>query len=101
MAEKVKCKGIDRDRNVCRRYELNNSGFCRFHQYMVEYDVDMMKNLSLCSGCKKMYYLPNGGTCIKCKTRVKKKKPVVKCKKDGCKNKRSVKNIYCGNILML
>jgi hypothetical protein len=68
---------------------------------MKDYTDDMLTKLSLCSGCKKMYYLDGDTkTCDNCKARkvvnnAKAKQNAVPCSKDGCNNKRSVENEYC------
>jgi hypothetical protein len=70
---------------------------------MKDYTDDMLTKLTKCSGCRKLYYL-DGDTksCDKCKARSINKNTSVKqnavpCSKDGCKNKRSVENIYCNS----
>ncbi len=72
--DKNKCNGIDRNKEPCR-----NSGtidgigtgvkFCKFHEYMKVYTKDMMDNLTICSGCRKNYYMPNQKMCGSCKGR--------------------------------
>lgn len=96
-----KCNGKDRKNESCRNSSLENSDFCKYHQYMENYTVEMLNNLTQCKGCKKQYYLPNGGTCDKCKTRgevnrTKQRDVVVVCKKEGCKFKKSTENDFCG-----
>jgi hypothetical protein len=69
---------------------------------MNEYTDDMLANLTLCSGCKKMNHFENDDrTCEKCKERgkierKKLKEKIVLCKKEGCKFKKSKENNYCG-----
>ena len=95
------CLAIDRNSNQCRNYGCNESRFCKFHQYMNDYTDEMLANLTICSGCKKSYYLENGRKiCNVCKERSKsnvekRKETVVFCGKDGCKFKRSEANKYC------
>ena len=68
---------------------------------MSDYTDEMMANQTICSGCKKSYYLPDGvKTCSNCKERVKQSKittreAVVLCASDACKFKRSEENKYC------
>ena len=68
---------------------------------MCDYTDEMIANQSICSGCKKSYYLPDGiKTCSNCKERGKQskitaKEAVVLCASDNCKFKRSIENIYC------
>ena len=95
------CLAIDRNSNQCRNYGCNESRFCKFHQYMNDYTDEMLANLTICSSCKKSYYLENGRKiCNGCKERSKsnsekRKETVVLCGKDGCKFKRSEANKYC------
>jgi len=68
---------------------------------MSDYTDEMIANQSICSGCKKSYYLPDGiKTCSNCKERGKQskitaKEAVVLCASDKCKSKRSIENMYC------
>ncbi len=59
----------------------------------------MLDHLTLCTGCKKMYYFGDSTylTCNACNSREKPtKKEVVMCGSEGCKFQRSVENKYCG-----
>ena len=95
------CLAIDRNRHGCRCNAINDSRFCKNHAYMCDYTDEMIANQSICSGCKKSYYLPNGiKTCSNCKERGKQskltaKETVVLCASDKCKSKRSIENTYC------
>lgn len=97
----TKCLAIDRNNNGCRCNALNESRFCKNHSYMSEYTDEMLSQLSICSGCKKSYYLHEGvKTCTNCKERGKQSKIVAKetvvlCASDKCKFKRSTENQYC------
>jgi hypothetical protein len=68
---------------------------------MSDYTDEMIENQTICSGCKKSYYLPDGAkTCSNCKERGKQskitaKETVVLCASENCKFKRSVENKYC------
>ncbi len=98
---KTKCLGKDRNNDPCRNNIYNNTKFCELHDYMCEYSDDMLNNLTLCSGCKKMYYLSNTKICVKCKNRklvnkLKEKQEIILCKKEGCNYKQSEENEYCG-----
>jgi hypothetical protein len=96
----MKCLAKDRHNDSCRNKQINSTSFCKLHQYMCNYSQEMMNNLQLCKGCKKMYCFENANikTCDNCKTRDKSKykKEIVLCKKDGCKFKKSDENLYCG-----
>lgn len=102
--EKIKCLGKDRNNDYCRNNRIDGTRFCKFHEYLSEYSDDMLNNLTLCSGCKKMYYLVGTKSCDKCKNRgnlnrikdKEEKQEKVLCKKDGCKYEKSEENEYCG-----
>jgi len=97
----TKCLAIDRNNNGCRCNALNESRFCKNHSYMSDYTDEMMANQTMCSGCKKSYYLPDGvKTCSNCKERVKQskittKEAVMLCASNACKFKHSDENKYC------
>lgn len=69
----VKCLGKDRNMNPCRCTALveSNSRFCKNHQYMEMYTDEQLQTLTLCSGCKKAYYMENKKICEKCNDRGK------------------------------
>lgn len=97
----TKCLAIDRNNNGCRCNSLKDTQFCKTHSYMSEYTDEMLSQLSICSGCKKSYYLHEGvKTCSNCKERGKQSKIVAKetvvlCASDKCKFNRSTENQYC------
>lgn len=98
----MKCLAKDRYNDNCRNCMLQDSRFCKYHQYMNDYDDTMLSKLELCSSCLKMYYF-EGTTkiCEKCKNRrianrQKTRENRILCMKSGCKFKRSVENVYCG-----
>lgn len=99
----MKCFGKDRNLKTCRNFAIagpNGDGrFCKFHAYMESYTPEMLENLSLCGGCRKMkYFIGEIRTCDTCRSRDKSiyKKPVVLCANAGCSFQRSVENAYCG-----
>ena len=97
----MKCKGIDRNNNSCRKYAINNDNFCKLHEYLKNYTDDMIKNMKLCSGCNKWIYLKPGEICGFCVIgRKQRKDKQIKCKKDTCKSK-SLQNGYCGKHKIL
>ena len=96
----TKCSAIDRTLKCCRCNVINDTNFCKKHDYMVDYTEEMLSNLQICSGCKKSYYIPDGKTCTNCRTRGKQNKlltreKVVLCANTGCTFKRSTDNMYC------
>jgi|694.fasta_scaffold128163_2 hypothetical protein len=101
------CIAPDRNNKQCRNYNLQDSRFCTFHQYMNEYTEDMMKSLTQCSTCLHHFYIPGFKTCEKDRKRgenirEKKKEEIILCKyynekdKKQCTFKKSDKNDYCG-----
>ena len=94
----MKCLSKDRNSNGCRNHSIDNSRFCKLHQYMNEYTDSMLEQLRLCSGCSKMHYMTDTKyvTCEGCRTREKPKSNVVLCKSNNCKFKKSDENDYCG-----
>ncbi len=93
----MKCLAKDRYNDNCRNHMLKESRFCKYHQYMNDYDDTMLSKLELCSSCLKMYYFEgNTKICEKCKNRSiinrqKSRENRVLCTKSGCKFKRSVR----------
>ena len=96
----TKCNAIDRNLKGCRCNTINDTRFCKKHDYMGDYTEEMLSNLQICSGCKKSYYLPEGKTCLSCRDRGKKtvqrnRENVTLCANKGCVFKRSEENSYC------
>jgi hypothetical protein len=97
----TKCLAKDRNNDNCRNNQLDTSKFCKLHQYMNDYSEKMLDELTICSGCKKMHYLPDSKQCEKCKERgsicrIKHKNEKVFCKKNECNFEKSTDNDYCG-----
>ena len=100
-AKPIKCLGKDRNMNPCRCSALTgiNSRFCKNHQYMETYTDEQLQKLTLCSGCKKAYYMESK-ICEKCNDRGKinrneAKSSLVLCAVEKCNSKRSEQNKYC------
>ena len=96
----IKCSAIDRNLKGCRCNTINDTLFCKKHDYMIDYTKEMLSNLQICSGCNKSYYLPDGKTCSSCRDRGKKnqkinRENIVLCANNGCVFKRSNENSYC------
>jgi hypothetical protein len=98
------CKGITQNGKDCRKNVLNDTEFCKNHEYMKDYTDEMLKDMEKCSGCKNRYYGLNGKICDKCKNRKKNKKTeddceseksLNKCQAEKCKNKKYGKTDYC------
>lgn len=101
MLRMSKCLAIDRYYAGCRNNSICESRFCKLHQYMNDYTVEMLEKLDLCGGCKKAYWFEGETkTCVNCRergkiNRLKTKESIVLCNKEGCKFKRSTENEYC------
>ncbi len=98
----MKCLAKDRHNDNCRNHIIQDSRFCKYHQYMNAYDDTMLSKLELCSSCLKMYYFEGSAKiCEKCTNRgianrQKARENKILCIKSGCTFKRSVENAYCG-----
>jgi hypothetical protein len=97
-----KCKGLDRYGDQCKKNKLENIDYCKFHEYLLNYNSEELEILSLCKGCLKWKYLENNNkTCNDCKNRgeqnnIKHKNNKILCKKEGCKYEKLDENSYCG-----
>jgi hypothetical protein len=97
----MRCLAKDRNNNGCRNHTINDTRFCKFHDYMIHYTDEMIENSKICSGCKKLINIKeNEKTCDKCRGRVKERRNefrenIILCKKDGCKFKRADEKGYC------
>lgn len=98
------CVGLGYNGDQCRNHILNDeTKYCKLHQYMNNYTEAMIKQLTLCSGCRKYQYCEGFSTCENCRKRKADKRKemseqIIKCKKEGCHN--NVKeNGYCGKHL--
>ena len=50
------CDAKDRTDNQCSKYKLNDSNYCKLHDYYNNYTEDEKQNVKICSGCKKQKY---------------------------------------------
>ena len=101
-----KCSGKDRHGDCCRNYVINDTKYCKYHEYMVDFTDDDIVKLKLCKACQKWKLIePDRQQCLSCyeirktyiaELREKEKSEIVLCKRDGCKNKKSETNDYCG-----
>lgn len=100
---KEKCGGKDRNDNECRNDTISGLKYCKYHEYMKDYTVDMLNNMSYCLGCRKKYYKPGEKLCITCRNRNEKNKnnkfeadnrPI--CKRACCDYKVKNGEEYCG-----
>jgi hypothetical protein len=98
----IKCKGKDRNGELCRNYPTGENSFCSYHIYLSEYTSEQLQHLQFCKGCNKWKELSEGkNQCMSCgergkEIRAKLKNEVVLCKSDGCTFKKSDENDYCG-----
>ena len=97
-----KCKALDRHSNRCILTNLDNIDYCKFHEYLLNYNTEQLNNLQLCKGCLKWKFFEGDiKTCEECKirgkqNRIKKSNNKILCKKEGCKFEKSNDNEYCG-----
>jgi len=95
------CLAIDRNLEDCRRHRIGETQFCNLHQYMSQYSEEMIANQTICSTCRKAYYLEDGRkVCDGCRERskmnaIKIREQVILCGKTGCNFKKSEENNYC------
>ena len=75
-AKVVKCIGISRNNTQCDNKPTNNTKYCNFHQYMVNYTDEQISQMIICSTCKMCKYNEidketndHYKTCAKCRTR--------------------------------
>ncbi len=80
-----KCGGIDRNYNQCRNDAINETAFCKYHDYMTEYTEEEISDLELCSGCKMMKYLGKYRTCEICQDRGDDNRQIDRVNKIPCK----------------
>jgi hypothetical protein len=102
------CSGKNRNNELCNK--RCEDKYCQFHEYLKDYNEEMLNNLTICKACIKWKYLPNGGVCEVCKERSKKSKEKVKVEENikickfidekniSCtfKEDLELKNGYCG-----
>ena len=69
---------------------------------MNTYDANQLSSLSICTGCRKAFYLPNIKICDTCKSRCETKRREVQtirlqnlCERENCKYKKSGDTSYC------
>ena len=98
-----KCQGKDRHMNDCRyNAQDENTKFCKNHQYMNAYDANQLASLSICTGCKKAFYLQNQKICNGCRDRSKQKNKKMRevhlqnlCEHEKCQYKKYGDTSYC------
>ena len=99
-----KCLGKDRHMNPCKfKVQHEETKFCKNHQYMNMYTDTQLESLTICTGCKKAYYLENQKICDVCKSRSKvvreQQSQVIQpgqiCQHEPCKNKKYKDTSYC------
>ncbi len=97
-----KCGWKDRHMNNCRAVPLDDTDFCKNHQYVIDYTDEMKNESKLCKGCNKVKYLSNG--CDVCKERSLKHREIHKQTKNICMGFvdgvpcvfEALENGYCG-----
>ena len=97
----MKCFAKDRNENPCRNKAINDTRFCKCHQYVCDYTDEMLQQSRICSRCHMMCYMEDDGKiCSKCRDRGKEnrlaiRETVAMCKKEGCKFKQYDEHGYC------
>jgi len=81
----IRCVAPRYGGTTCTYSKSDDNKYCVYHQYMLNYSEDQLKNLTECSGCHHLYYGLNGKQCDTCRTRVKESSPIKKKKGDACK----------------
>lgn len=94
----MSCQGKTRSNKKCNKYLFNDNKYCDLHDYFNKFSEQELSNLVLCSGCNKWKLNDGNKTCEACRTRVKTKKEVAKCKKENCTFDAHQDNeyLYCG-----
>lgn len=92
----TKCSGLTIKHTNCQKNQINNTRFCKTHQYLNDYTDEMIQNLDVCKGCRRNYSKIGQKDCI-CTNKVKspesnniedsKNTKIIeaKCKKNDCK----------------
>jgi hypothetical protein len=70
-----RCNHYDRYQKACIDPKINDTQYCKTHQYMNDYTEDQKNNLKQCSGCRHYKFLDDKPRCEKCCSR---KKPLPK-----------------------
>jgi hypothetical protein len=103
---KYKCNGFrvlreNKKMVQCVDTVINKDDFCKNHQYQKYYTNEQKKELKICSGCIKVYYLQNSNTCTNCQERSKKKNEKIKLSKiNKCKLCKNSKNSSLGEYCL-
>lgn len=87
----MKCQGTNNAGKNCVRFKVENSEYCKCHQYFADYTPEMLQSLRLCKLCRTMRFIKDAEQ-TKCDVCIG---PVVNCAYKECKFKRSDENKYC------
>ena len=101
------CKGITRERKLCPATKIiNNSGYCRVHEYQKDYSPEDIQKSTLCTGyCHQLKLIESGSWCKKCRDDKNEKRRAETAAKGQCngikkdKNpctRKAEENGYCG-----
>lgn len=102
----IRCKGFRKnDDQPCQNRPIDETKYCKDHQYMVGYTDYQLANLKKCTGCNRKIYFEEGKTCDDCKERGKDNREKHRNNKIICKGNvkgkpctfEARKNGYCGN----
>jgi len=94
-----KCEWLNRHDKRCVFKKINDTNYCKNHQYVNNYTQEMKDNSKKCVGCVKYKYFENFNTCNECRKRSSKNRIIEINKKIICKlcKFKALKNGYCGN----
>lgn len=95
--DKTKCDGTDRNGQKCRNSPIGDTGYCKYHDYMIGYTDEQKANLRQCSTCLMYKYLGDYDTCDGefCRGQEKKEYDGPTCLLESC-NFKPKENGYCG-----
>ena len=100
------CKGLYNHGGQCKQKSINNTLYCKDHEYMINYTDDMLNKMRKCGTCHKYrYWISELKTCDKCVEIAKKNRLKQKinderkmCLTKGCEYHENLElgNGYCG-----
>jgi len=71
--KKEKCEWYQNDGKPCGKSKIDDTYYCKNHNYVINYDDEMKKESKHCSGCHKLKYMNGDKTCNVCHKRPKNK----------------------------
>ncbi len=80
--KKKHCQGRSKNNNQCNSLPINNTKYCKRHQYMLEYNEYQLANLTYCSYCQ-YYVFKDENTKCHCRNGIDELKCIGLNKEDG------------------